>query len=92
MPLAFELFDCAVNCGPTKAAQLLQKALGVTQDGSVGPKTMAAASSMSSIKLWILFAGAVMEYRAKLPDAKYYAQGWTNRSVSNLRRGASLMT
>ena len=88
MPLAFELFDCAVNCGLSRSAKLLQRSLGITEDGVVGPKTMAAASSVSPVKLWSLFVAAVIEYRSGLDGWKHYSRGWTRRAAANLRRGA----
>jgi len=91
MPLSFELFDAAVNCGPTRAAKLLQKALGVKVDGIVGPKTMAAASADSTAELWVKFAATVMEFRVGLDGWNDYSRGWTNRAVSNLRRGAEML-
>jgi len=39
----FAVADFAVNSGPVRAAQHLQRALGVEADGHVGPKTLAAA-------------------------------------------------
>ena len=38
----YTVADFAVNSGPSRAAKYLQKALGVTQDGSIGPNTIAA--------------------------------------------------
>ncbi len=37
------LLDTAINMGATTAVLLLQEALGVTQDGNVGPATLARA-------------------------------------------------
>ncbi|MBL3601609.1 MAG: peptidoglycan-binding protein [gamma proteobacterium endosymbiont of Lamellibrachia anaximandri] len=42
-PLAFVLFDAAVNHGPFKGVILLQQSLHVRADGINGPKTQAAA-------------------------------------------------
>ena len=39
------LLDCAVHHGPRRASIWLQEAVGVTADGKVGPKTLAAARS-----------------------------------------------
>lgn len=36
------VFDMSINAGPRAAVKLLQRALGVTPDGEVGPKTRAA--------------------------------------------------
>lgn len=37
------VFDCAVNQGPGRAKRLLQRSLGVPEDGILGPLTMKAA-------------------------------------------------
>ncbi|WP_348640226.1 glycosyl hydrolase 108 family protein [Aminobacter sp. J15] len=39
----YAVFDFAVNSGPGRAAQYLQAVLGVSQDGRIGPATIAAA-------------------------------------------------
>ena len=36
------LFDFGVNAGPGRAAKFLQKIIGVTQDGGIGPQTIGA--------------------------------------------------
>jgi lysozyme family protein len=36
------VFDAAVNCGEVTAAKLLQRALGVAEDGNIGAQTQAA--------------------------------------------------
>ena len=40
--LALTVFDFAVNSGPGRAARYLQKVVGTTQDGKIGPATLAA--------------------------------------------------
>jgi lysozyme family protein len=39
------LLDCAVHHGPARATKWLQEAVGVTADGKVGPRTLAAVRS-----------------------------------------------
>ena len=39
------VFDFGVNAGPGRAAKFLQKLLGVTQDGGIGPQTLGALQS-----------------------------------------------
>jgi lysozyme family protein len=41
-PLALLVFDAAVNNGVTRAAEWLQAAVGVTEDGDIGPETLGA--------------------------------------------------
>lgn len=91
MPLAFELFDCAVNCGAGTAAKLLQKTLGVVQDGVVGPKTMAAASAANPAALWASYISARLDYYTRLPGWKHYAAGWARRVANNMRIGAMML-
>ena len=39
-PLCLFVFDAAVNQGQREAVMMLQKTLGVAQDGSLGPRTL----------------------------------------------------
>lgn len=47
----FFLRDSVFNRGPTGAAQILQKAVGVIRDGKVGPLTMAAIAKYQPLAL-----------------------------------------
>lgn len=40
------VFDFAVNSGPSRAAQYLQKVVGVNQDGKIGPATIKSSRDM----------------------------------------------
>ena len=46
--LDLEVFDFGVNSGPAESVKTLQRLVGVTQDGSVGPITLAALGSSMS--------------------------------------------
>jgi lysozyme family protein len=77
-PLALYVFDCAVNQGQETARKLLQQALGVTADGSIGPLTLAAANG-STVKHWAAF---MTLRRHRYEQSPLYAQdgdGWSNR-------------
>jgi lysozyme family protein len=41
-PTAEVMLDCGYNSGPTRAARLLQRSLGVNDDGAIGPGTLTA--------------------------------------------------
>lgn len=47
----FYLRDCILNRGPTGAAKILQKAVGVEVDGAVGPLTKAAIAKKTPAEL-----------------------------------------
>lgn len=46
--LAIQVFDFAVNSGPDRAIRYLQFLVGTTQDGKLGPKTLAAVHAQCS--------------------------------------------
>ena len=43
--IAWKVLDIGVNCGVETAARMLQKAVGVDVDGSVGPETIRATNT-----------------------------------------------
>lgn len=83
------LLDAACHHGPRKAAELLQLAAGVKQDGMVGPVTAAACASMVSADLAAYFLGARVAFLGEIIEnnrsqAKY-AHGWMNRMQAFIR-------
>lgn len=79
--LGFPVFDMAVNSGPDTAVKTLQKVLGVTVDGEVGPETIAAANGAKNVLLQFLKQRGLF-YRdivkAK-PDQVVFLGGWISR-------------
>lgn len=78
-PLSLFVFDCAVNQGPGTAAVLLQNALGVTADGKIGAKTMAAVVD-SGPEEWAKFMALRAQRYAALPQFGRYGLGWLKRT------------
>lgn len=86
--LAFQVFDAAVNSGPTRAIQWLQEALGVVVDGKLGPKTLAAVQSFQVDKQarLDLISGYLDEregFLRRLDTFKTFGDGWMNRLNQN---------
>ncbi|MDR1166067.1 MAG: hypothetical protein LBO66_09460 [Deltaproteobacteria bacterium] len=79
-----KLFDAGVNIGIAGVKKLLQKALGVTADGIIGPKTIAAAQAMEESKLVDALCEAQKAYYldiiAREPADKKYQDGWLARA------------
>lgn len=71
-------FDMAVNAGPTRAAILLQRALGVAADGRIGPVTKLAASNADPKKLIVDYTNAKRAFYVSLHQPKF-TKGWLNR-------------
>lgn len=91
MPLCFELLDTAVNSGSVTAAKLLQRTLGVAEDGVVGPKTRAAATAMHPARLWSAFIATRIAYLTTCKQWQYFSAGWARRMANNLKRGSALL-
>ena len=77
--LAVALFDCAVNQGPGIAPVFLQKALGATPDGVIGPKTLAAVDGADVDALLIQFISWRLRRYAFTANASTYMRGWSVR-------------
>lgn len=82
----FDVFDAAVNSGPVQAAKWLQRALGVTADGVIGPATLAAAAAAGP-SLPAKFNGARLQFMTTLPTWPTYSKGWARRIAANLLEG-----
>jgi lysozyme family protein len=84
------VFDAAVNSGPTRSAMLLQKALGVSVDGVIGPKTIQAAKVAPPGGLIDALCAKRMEHLRSLPHFRTFGAGWTRR-VNEVREYALKM-
>lgn len=80
----FDVFDLAVNSGIGRAAQLLQMALGVTPDGSIGTKTLAAIDEAQPAPLRARLNGYRLLFMTDLATWKDFGKGWARRVAKNL--------
>lgn len=82
-------FDMAVNAGPRRAAILLQRALGVTDDGRIGPVTKLAVSKADPKNLIVKYSDAKRAFYVSLHQPKF-TKGWLNR-CNNVQQAATAM-
>ena len=78
------VFDFGVNAGTGRAAKYLQKMVGATADGAIGPATLRAVETyvkQEGLK------GAIEKYQKdrlayykKLKHFKTFGKGWTRRN------------
>ena len=80
----FDLFDAAINSGIGNAAKFLQRAAGVTADGAIGPKTIAAANAMDPAKLDKRINGYRLMFLCDITTFNTYGKGWVRRVATNL--------
>jgi lysozyme family protein len=78
-PLSMLVADCAYNSGVKKSAQILQKAVGATEDGIIGPKTIQLVKQQDVQKTSWLLRDYRLEYLKTLSTWKTYGNGWNNR-------------
>jgi lysozyme family protein len=86
----YAVFDAAVNMGPGRAAKLLQAALGVTADGSIGRATIAAATAADPVELLKAFSLGKEAFYQSLPTFATFGKGWLNR-VAHVQDAAEQM-
>jgi peptidoglycan hydrolase-like protein with peptidoglycan-binding domain len=74
------VFDFGVNAGPRTAVRYLQEALGVTADGVVGPRTLAAARAADAKQVIGAMSRSRLAYYRGLPTFDRFGAGWTRRT------------
>jgi lysozyme family protein len=81
-------YDMAVNPGERSGIILVQKALGVTTDGAIGPQTVRAAERATpAAVLPEIVVHRILYYIARIlerPSKMKFAKGWLRRSLSYL--------
>lgn len=78
----YVVFDAAVNSGPGQAAKWLQRALGVADDGVIGPRTLAAANAANPDALKMRMLGQRLRFMAGLSNWPAFSRGWAIRIAS----------
>ena len=73
-------FDMAVNAGPHRATVLLQRALGVADDGHIGVLTLMALSKADPKELIAHYSTAKKTFYISLNQPRF-TRGWLNRVV-----------
>jgi|TARA_B100001094_G_scaffold321360_1_gene368964 lysozyme family protein len=77
------VFDFAVNAGPGRAAKFLQKIIGTTVDGGIGPNTLRKLQLY--LETWGVedtikkYQEARQEYYEELSTFDTFGKGWTRR-------------
>ena len=86
LPAGIDLcvFDFAVNAGPSRAVRFLQRLVKATEDGVIGPKTIAAVSKRVTAggvaPLIREYQDARRVYYRRLPTFDAFGRGWLRRT------------
>ena len=85
--LDYAMTDFAVNSGPTRAAQHLQRILGVPDDGHIGPMTLAAVAKRDTAELIEALHQSRLRFLRNLKTWATFGKGWQAR-VDDVRKHA----
>lgn len=72
-------FDASVNSGVRQATLWLQRALGVTADGIIGPRTLAAARAADGAELRARMLAQRLRFMTDLRTWQTFGRGWARR-------------
>jgi lysozyme family protein len=78
----YSVADFAVNSGPSRAAKYLQKVVGVSQDGQIGPATLAAVRAMEPKDIIRQLNANRLAFMKRIRGGKLwvtFGRGWQRR-------------
>lgn len=77
--LDYLMFDFAINAGVSRAIRTMQRAIGTTPDGAIGPKTMQALRDADPDALIDKFSTEKEAFYRSLPTFATFGKGWLRR-------------
>jgi lysozyme family protein len=83
--LDYAAFDFAVNAGVGQSSKFIQRCVGVKDDGSIGPATMAAVAKADSRMLLLSFTNQKVTFYRGLAEKnttqEKFLKGWLARAT-----------
>jgi len=86
----YVVFDYGINSGTVRAARVLQRIVGVEQDGKIGPITLAATANKNPAELINAISDERLHFLQGLKTWKLFGKGW-GRRVREVRAAALAM-
>ena len=86
--VAYQFFDAAVNHGLGNASRMLQRAVGVLDDGIIGKYSLEAINRNPISDTLMVLNGERLNFYTRLENFDRFGKGWVNRVAQNLRYGA----
>ncbi len=88
--LDWAAFDWAVNSGAGRPAKAIQRCVGATQDGAIGPKTLAAIANKEPDKIIEYVHDLRQKFYERLKTFKTFGRGWTRRNAETLKAALAM--
>ncbi|MPZ55011.1 MAG: hypothetical protein GEU91_00665 [Rhizobiales bacterium] len=84
------VFDYGVNSGIGRAPKVLQRVVGVADDGRIGPLTLAAVRAREPATIVAAICGERLAFLQRLKTWPVFGKGWARR-VAEVRAAALAM-
>ena len=75
----YAVFDFGINSGPRRACKMLQKVVGVKQDGIIGPITLKAIRHYKPSIVIKALTNSRMSWLHRLSSWRFFGKGWSRR-------------
>ena len=85
------VFDWAVNSGTGRAAKAIQKICGATQDGAIGPKTLALIGTQNTQYVVEEFGKIRQQFYESLKTFDTFGKGWTRRNKETTEKALEMI-
>ncbi len=86
--LSYQLFDAAINHGMANATKMLQRGIGVLDDGKFGPVSRASFDKLPLDDVLMLFLSERLNFMTNISTWNDYGKGWAKRIALNLKLAA----
>ena len=85
------VFDWAVNSGTGRAAKAIQKICGASQDGAIGPKTLALIGTQNTEYVIEEFGKIRQDLYESLKTFDTFGKGWTRRNKETTAKALEMI-
>jgi|TARA_R110002051_G_C8506605_1_gene465672 lysozyme family protein len=84
-------FDWAVNSGSGRPAKAIQRAVGATADGAIGPNTLRAVADKNPKDIVEYVFQVRQKFYENLNTFKTFGRGWTRRNKETLEQALNMV-
>jgi lysozyme family protein len=89
--LDWACFDWAVNSGSGRPAKAVQRAVGATQDGAIGPQTLGLIMEKDPEEIINYVYGVRQDFYKSLKTFETFGRGWTRRNKETLHQALEMI-
>ena len=89
--LDWAAFDWAVNSGSGRPAKAIQRCVGATQDGAIGPKTLQAVADKKPKEIIESVYYTRQRFYESLKTFDTFGKGWTRRNKETLETALEMV-